>query len=179
MSQKILEIAARYSARIKDKYIFFSPNIPLKKLQNAMSSYATGVGAGSVIALIDNTCFGGAKDGALLTTTTLYVHNIAMAPQQIDLAEIESINFVQALTSVLHINDIPLLQINFPEKAAMVTFVHMLRDMVAALRPAPAAPAAPAKSPVEALKELKALFDSGVLTQEEYEAKRKVYVDQL
>ena len=54
-----------------------------------------------------------------------------------------------------------------------------LRDMVAALRPAPAAPAAPAKSPVEALKELKALFDSGVLTQEEYEAKRKVYVDQL
>lgn len=179
MSQKILEIAAHYSARIRDKYIFFSPNIPHKKLQNAMATYAPNVAPGTALALIDNTCFGGAKDGALLTTTTLYVHNIAMAPQQINLAEIENISFVQALTSVLHINDMPLLQINFPEKAAMVTFTQMLREMADALRPATAASPAPAKSPVEALKELKALFDSGVLTQEEYEAKRKVYVAQL
>ena len=174
MSQKILEIAARYSARIKDKYIFFSPNIPHKKLQTAMATYAPSVAPGTALALIDNTCFGGAKDGALLTTTTLYVHNIAMAPQQINLAEIETLNLIPALTSVLQVNDIPLLQINFPEKAAMATFTQMLREMTATLRPA-----TPTKSPVEALKELKELLDSGVLTQEEYETKRKVYVAQL
>ena len=45
-------------------------------------------------------------------------------------------------------------------------------------QPAPAQPAAKPveKSPVEALRELKQLFDSGVITQEEYEEKRKKYV---
>jgi membrane protease subunit (stomatin/prohibitin family) len=47
-------------------------------------------------------------------------------------------------------------------------------DQQGAAEPAPpaAAPAAPAEDPVQKLNELKGLLDSGVLTQEEFDAQK-------
>lgn len=46
---------------------YFAPDIPLKKLSNALQSYGRGVQAEEVVALMDTTVFGGAKDGVMLT----------------------------------------------------------------------------------------------------------------
>jgi membrane protease subunit (stomatin/prohibitin family) len=54
--------------------------------------------------------------------------------------------------------------------AGMALGQRMVSGMTEA--PSPAAPAAPGKSVVERLKELKELQDAGILTDEEYQAKR-------
>ena len=46
---------------------YFAPDIPLKKLSNALQSYGRGIQAEEVVALMDTTVFGGAKDGVMLT----------------------------------------------------------------------------------------------------------------
>lgn len=46
---------------------YFAPSIPLKKLSNALQSYGRGIQAEEVVALMDTTVFGGAKDGVMLT----------------------------------------------------------------------------------------------------------------
>ena len=65
MSEKVGAVIERYAARIKDSHIFFRPNIPNKKLWNAVAAYANGANEADVLVLIDNTTFGSAKDGAL------------------------------------------------------------------------------------------------------------------
>ncbi|MCA7024937.1 MULTISPECIES: DnaJ domain-containing protein [Stenotrophomonas] len=47
--------------------VFVAPNIPLKKLNGALDSYGGGLHPKEVVALIDNTVFGGAADGVLIT----------------------------------------------------------------------------------------------------------------
>lgn len=47
--------------------VFVAPYIPRKKLQGALDSYGMGMRAQDVVALIDNTVFGGAREGILIT----------------------------------------------------------------------------------------------------------------
>lgn len=51
--------------------VFVAPNIPLKKLNGALDSYGEGLQSKEVIALIDNTLFGGAADGVLITESEI------------------------------------------------------------------------------------------------------------
>lgn len=47
--------------------VFVAPNIPLKKLNGALDSYGDGLHPKEIIALVDDTVFGGARDGVLIT----------------------------------------------------------------------------------------------------------------
>ncbi len=47
--------------------VFFAPNIPRKKLQGALDSYGERLRAQDVVVLIDDTVFGGAREGVLIT----------------------------------------------------------------------------------------------------------------
>ncbi|PZU30264.1 J domain-containing protein [uncultured Stenotrophomonas sp.] len=47
--------------------VFVAPHIPRKKLLGALDSYGGGIRAQDVVALIDDTVFGGAREGALIT----------------------------------------------------------------------------------------------------------------
>ena len=51
---------------------YSAPDIPEKKLRNAIGAYADGVDGARVLGLLDATVFGGAKDGCLFTDATLY-----------------------------------------------------------------------------------------------------------
>lgn len=66
--------------------LYVAPNIPGKKLAGAQT-YAP-LGSEPVLLLFDNTVFGSAKDGAVFTATSLYVHTLKQ--QRIDLAWIRS-----------------------------------------------------------------------------------------
>ena len=200
MGRTVREIVKHYATRIKDNHIFFQPQIPPRKLKNALETYAPGIQGEDVLVLVDNTVFGSAKEGGVLTQDTLYVRNQMERPQNIALADIESVQFIEGWTSYVHVNDTKFLQINCPEKAAMRRFTQMLQEIRdTAVHPAlSAGPAAEAlreleyaeesqsygrptsaRPAAEALRELKSLRDEGLITDEEYEEKRKEYLARL
>ena len=51
-----------------------TPEIPAKKLQNAIGKYASSAPVASVLALGDGTVFGSAKEGIVITVDTLFSH---------------------------------------------------------------------------------------------------------
>lgn len=59
---------------------YFAPDIPLKKLSSALQSYGAGIRAEEVLALIDSTIFGGAKEGAMLTEDGIHLKELGVAP---------------------------------------------------------------------------------------------------
>ncbi|MGI9257097.1 MAG: SHOCT domain-containing protein [Salinispira sp.] len=175
MSEIVLQIVKEYSTKIKDGHIFFAPDIPMEKLGNVLKSYGKGVAEEDALLLIDNTAFGNAKDGLLMTPSRLYIHNQMENPQHIDIADIQSVSFAEGwIISVIHVNDAKFFEVSIPEKHSLRSFTEMLREIAKRLHPN-----AGEKSPVQALKELKTLYDNGLITDTEYEEKRKQYVDQL
>lgn len=66
-----------YRDRLAGRRIHLRPDIPAKKLRHAIDTYAPGVAPEDVIALLDGTVTGNAKDGALLTATDLYGHEVS------------------------------------------------------------------------------------------------------
>ena len=51
--------------------VFVAPNIPLKKLHGALDSYGRGLRPKDVVVLIDDTLFGGAGKGILITESRI------------------------------------------------------------------------------------------------------------
>lgn len=60
------------------------------------------------------------------------------------------------------------------DKMSIRLFAEMLREIARVWHPAPAE-----QLPAEALKKLKELYDSGVISAEEYQEKRKKYLAQF
>ncbi|MBO4631952.1 MAG: hypothetical protein J5858_08525 [Lentisphaeria bacterium] len=69
-------------AGIDDRHVFVAPNIPYDKLTNAISAYAPLVNPDDVLVLFDDTAFGGARDGMLITHDCVCSHEIFMDPVQ-------------------------------------------------------------------------------------------------
>ena len=87
------KINAIYSiARIKNVFLF--EHIPSKKLTNAKQKYAFEMGNDEdVVLLYDDTLFGTAKKGFLLTTKRLYSKNILEKEVFTDLVNIDTMIF--------------------------------------------------------------------------------------
>ena len=92
-------VLRRYKAQLAEKeHIYFKPNIPGNKLQNAYKAYVSDsrfpsvVKAEDILVLWDDTVFGSAKDGFCLTTTHLYVHEMWTTPWCLILKNIKSKN---------------------------------------------------------------------------------------
>ena len=63
--------------------LYVRPGIPARKLQAALASYAPGVGASDVLVLLDDTVFGGAKEGLILTADGMYAKAIFQDPVRV------------------------------------------------------------------------------------------------
>ncbi len=76
-------------------YLYCAPRIPEKKLHNVLKSYAKGLGieADEVLVLCDNTVFGSAKDGFILTAKDIVSSEAGLVP----LAEIERVEPSQSM----------------------------------------------------------------------------------
>lgn len=79
----IEECIKKNVTKLGDK-VFIAPNIPTKKLDNAIKSMAEDVNPDYVVAIVDDTLFGSAKDGLLFTGAKLYAH--ALGGKKIDLS---------------------------------------------------------------------------------------------
>ncbi|WP_285960922.1 hypothetical protein [Pseudomonas tohonis] len=67
--------------RIESDKVFVAPNIPPKKLQAALASYGNGMTADEVIVLVDDTLFGGAKEGMLIGDTRIAMKMMMDSPR--------------------------------------------------------------------------------------------------
>jgi hypothetical protein len=88
------EIYSREFVGIKMESLFLFEHIPQKKLQKAIKSYAPGLGsnpAETIICLYDDTVFGGAKEGFILTTERLYSKDTLESPRVVGIWDIVSL----------------------------------------------------------------------------------------
>ena len=77
MEKKINDLLEKYGKKIGkfESNIHLSPCIPEKKLNNAIKSYAQCVRHNDVLALCDNTLFGGADNGFIITKKGVWYKN--------------------------------------------------------------------------------------------------------
>ncbi|MGC9315984.1 MAG: SHOCT domain-containing protein [bacterium] len=178
MEEQIRQIVRSYSRLIMHDKFYFWPEIPRRKLNTVLKSYAKGIQPSEVLALIDNTVFGSAKDGGIITTHEFIAHNPLEGPRRALFGAINSVTLAEGLVSTIHINDGKFLELSIQERQPIMTFVKMLREIVNLHSPQTAVQSE-TQSPVEALKQLKELLDSGIITPEEFEIKRKQYLERL
>ena len=69
--------------------IYVSPDIPSKKLDNAIAAYARDVQPGYVLALYDSTVFGSAKDGILFLGDRMYFSWNRRVVNYLDIQDVE------------------------------------------------------------------------------------------
>jgi hypothetical protein len=76
--------------------IFIKPNIPSKKLSNAVLSYANNIKEEDVLLLVDDTVFGSAKDGLILTSTMIATKRSYENPKLIKLDQVKEVLFYKS-----------------------------------------------------------------------------------
>ncbi len=167
------EIIERYSAFLKDGSIFLAPDIPPAKRDNALQTYATTAPDETVWLLVDDSIFGSAKDGLVLTERYLYARrDFFTPPVRFALSQIDSVQVREDTGSLaVYVNDVHCCYIHPSEQRNGYLLGELLLELVAAVR-------SPSSPPVQAevLRALHVLFLAGLLTKDELEAKRAGYL---
>jgi hypothetical protein len=118
--------------KFSDKKLFVGDAIPPDKLKNAISAYAPNVSPEDVLLLYDNTFFGGAKDGLLLTTDAARWRNKDGECGQRRYSEIESVEFVKGFFNpIIRINGEEGIDIDLAENSNKLgqLLTHVIRAM--------------------------------------------------
>lgn len=79
--QQVVEGVVTAAQRLAPERVFVKPNIPPKKLQGALASYGGTLTADDVLILIDDTLFGGAKEGLLFGRETFTMKGLMDSPR--------------------------------------------------------------------------------------------------
>lgn len=167
-------IVQKYVSRIRDKHVYFSPNIPAKKLESAIAAYASQARFEKPLLLIDNTIFGNAKDGLLLTASRVYSHNIMEEAQVVCLDSIEGINWNEGiLNSHLLVNGTKFYENSLPSNESMRFLAFLLAEIAAIYHPECFQDENQENSALGTLRELKRLVSEGIVSEEELEEKKK------
>lgn len=80
------------------KNVFVSPEIPEKKLNNAVVAFAYKGSVANVIALYDNTLFGSGKDGLLFTGEQLIYHPVFSDPISVPFESMTAVEYKEVMT---------------------------------------------------------------------------------
>ena len=84
-------------------YVFLHSKIPEKKLKGAMDTYYKGKEANEIFVLIDDTVFGGAREGFVISKSGVYGKSLGEAPFEYSWKIIRSLNSIE---KKLYINDV-------------------------------------------------------------------------
>lgn len=189
------EIVARYTNQIEDKKIHFAPNIPKKLLQAALSSYATQARDESVIALLDDTAFGGGREGLIVTSEAIYLKELFGEPKRIALSDIDQFSAKGGLmTKAILVDGDKVATMHMPANAAVQGLGAMIGKIIdykraekQRSRPGTSetrsasqeSSGSPPPTMQDILDKLDSLYEQGLITKEQYEAKRKKTIDVL
>lgn len=70
---------------------YVGSSIPANKLHNAVTSYGLSIDSNDVLVLHDHTVFGGARNGFLLTKTSIHWRNLAEGPGFLDFCDLKRV----------------------------------------------------------------------------------------
>ncbi|QFZ81862.1 J domain-containing protein [Variovorax sp. NFACC27] len=85
-------LSTRLAPYVGFSRIYFAPRIPVKKLSAARGNYAVDLKEEDVVALIDTTVFGGAKEGIVLTQEGVRVKELMSAAVDLPWTDIRSLD---------------------------------------------------------------------------------------
>jgi hypothetical protein len=109
---------------------FVYPNIPEKKLKNALTSIAKGVAEDDVLLLVDSTIFGSAKDGVIVTADKIFLKEAFTDPKIFRLRQIEKITFCESQISIDGEEAFSTAGMSGEEAAALVKLVCAYCDQI-------------------------------------------------
>ncbi len=141
-------VIAQCSPLFRGDRVFIAPNIPPRKLNGALSTYGLGFGAkpADVLLLVDDTLFGSAGDGFMVTRTHLLAHDIATTPVGFELASLRFFVFNRGLVKVdVVVNGVHFVTLSCVEKDERQGLERMLQMLVEAVVGAGAEAPAPAR----------------------------------
>ena len=123
------DIIKKYEDRIEDRYVFFSPNIPEKKLRHAAQHFAPFCSETETpLALIDGTILGSAARGCLITDQKLYTKKAFERPQSFPLSKLGQIQYhPEWLAGVLLVNNNEIL--SMPTQETVQRLADMLQEI--------------------------------------------------
>ncbi|PLC01529.1 hypothetical protein CY658_31905 [Variovorax sp. RO1] len=127
----------RFASDRRFSRTYFAPDIPLKKLSNALQSYGRGIQAEEVVALMDTTVFGGAKDGVMLTENQIRLKDLGSG---LGIWRWPDIRSIEAEKTGIYINGhklIDCLAVNEGEVAHLVSGLQAFLQLRSQARPGP------------------------------------------
>lgn len=111
---------------------FVYPNIPEKKLKNALTSIAKGIAEDDVLLLIDATIFRSAKDGVIVTADKIFLKEAFTDPKIFRLRQIAKITFRESQISINGEEAFSTAGISDEEAAALVKLVRAYCEQITA-----------------------------------------------
>lgn len=136
--------------------VYARPDIPRKKLEAAIASYAPGVSPDEVIVLLDDTVFGGAKEGLLVTNDGIYCKQKFESRRHLPFKAITQV--APGTHSRVMVNDVEFFKANIVDHLAVLCFASRLsqvfRAPAAAAADRPASPRKRGQSQVDGLSTL-------------------------
>ena len=107
--------------------IYLAPNIPPKKLHNALESYHSRLKPDQILALIDDTVFGSGKDGLLLTEEQLKVKE----PFQMCRVLLLNSTQLSVRNDVLYADNLRMRDFSMLDKGDIQRFIKALNEALA------------------------------------------------
>lgn len=108
--------------------VYVRPHIPARKLEGAISSYAPRVSPSEVIVLLDDTLFGGAREGLLVTGDAIYCKQKFENPRRFAIGTIERVE--PGTDSRLMVNGREFFKADLIEHLTMLTFSARLGEAI-------------------------------------------------
>lgn len=122
----LLDLIDSYRDKVMDDKIYFHPNLPKKKLKNAITSYAE-IGEEEVpLLLIDDTIFGSAKDGVLITDKAMYFKGSFESGKVFYFQTITSLTLSGLINQKITINQSVDVLLTQPSKKSLLLIIEML-----------------------------------------------------
>ena len=124
------ELYSEYNG-LEKVYFYGKSDKANKKIQSAVDHYATNIYKTSETAMIvfDDTLFGGAEDGFLLTDRRIYVHNTFYDPWYIEFKDISTITVTNRGNRLLinAVNEVELTNYNESKANRLVNLINKLK----------------------------------------------------
>lgn len=112
--------------------IYMFPNMPMDKLNNALSSYAAGVNPQSVLALIDDTITGNAKNGMVITTDAIYAKSMLEDAKIVRLQDIATIRCDRSMLGAkVFINECQIIDFTQPDYKVVENIINQIAMFIA------------------------------------------------
>ena len=127
------QLVKQFLGYFNNSRVFMTPDIPIKKLKNAVTAYGCGVSQSSVLLLYDDTWSGGARNGLMITKNSVCWKNKFGTANRVYFSNIEKVSHFEGSSlkaAGVEVNGIRAVTNSCDDKAIVArTFAHLLEYM--------------------------------------------------